>query len=61
MARKKVEEVPQQKRFDHGEPFIGPTTAQPISMPDGKAHVVPVPCRSRFNEFKYESEKKGGE
>lgn len=64
MARKKSssECVPHQEKFDHGVPYVGPTTAKPISFPDGKPHAIPTPRPSRFNEFMHRSEKvKGGE
>jgi hypothetical protein len=64
MARKNKssEEVPHAERYEHGLPFIGPTTTRPISHPDGKDHAVPTPRPSRFNEFMHRSEKtKGGE
>jgi len=67
MARKKnggipsQETVPHQERFDHGVPFVGPTTAKPLGSQTGANPPVPTVRPSRFNEFMHRSHTNGKE
>jgi hypothetical protein len=53
--------VPHQRRFDHGVPFVGETTALPVGEVTGANPPIPTVTPSRFFEFIHRSHTNGKE